>query len=102
MRPFWVPTSTPQPVPQNRHGALSQRMGDGFPSGRGAGAAKLIPATAAAAAAACALMKSRREKVMQIAPQIGGHRRYTDTPWLRTERPGVDAAAEWYLQQGRP
>src|SRR5690606_2457460 len=58
---FCTPTSTEQPVPQKRHGALSQRMtllalacsADSTVVGTA------MPAVAAAAATALALMKSR-------------------------------------------
>src|SRR6478752_2680227 len=65
-RPFWEPTSTEQPVPQKRHGALSQVMAVlsvlviRFAARVGA----LTPATAAAAATALAFIKSRRLSFM--------------------------------------
>ena len=74
-RPFCVPTSTAQPVPQKRQGALSQRM-ESLPLpatlgiALGAAFASGIPALAAAAATAEILIKSRRSKLMLIAPVV--------------------------------
>ena len=67
-RSFLTPTSTLQPVPQNLHGALSQRMSL-LPAVMAAWAAgTLTPAAVAAAVMAWVLMKSRRVSFMTASP----------------------------------
>ncbi len=65
-RPDWVPTRTEHPVPQKRHGALSQLIlvFSSLTIRLVATLGILIPATAAAEAAAFALIKARLDKFM--------------------------------------
>src|SRR5690606_5396495 len=74
-RPSCTPTSTEQPVPQKRHGALSQRTCKGAaPAWASAALGRLSPAVAAAAATAWVLMNSRRfnDMVELSVPDDGG------------------------------
>ena len=61
-----TPTITPQPVPQNRHGAFDHLISsEPMPPATGCAiAGTLIPAAAAAIAAAWAFSMSRRERAM--------------------------------------
>lgn len=63
-RPCCVPTNTPQPVPQKRHGALSHLMASCCPTTARATPGTLRPAAAAAAATALAFIKLRRLSFM--------------------------------------
>src|SRR5829696_3205830 len=67
-RPSLTPTMTPQPVPQNRHGAFDHFSWMSSPARMfWASAGRATFAAAAAALAACALMKVRRERSMALS-----------------------------------
>ncbi len=91
IRPSLVPTSTLQPVPQNLHGALSQRILS-LPAARaGLSAGMLIPAAVAAAVAAFAFINSRREMLIPGPPPGFQTDRHIDKLMLPKEyRPGFE------------
>ena len=68
MRPFLVPTSTLQPVPQKRQGALSQRMSSLVFAKASLTPGIVMPAAVAVAAIAFVLMKSLRVSFITRPP----------------------------------
>jgi hypothetical protein len=67
-RSFLTPTSTLQPVPQNRQGALSQRL-SASPRAAAGSEPVATPAAAAVAAMALLLMKSLRSSFIVSLPR---------------------------------
>src|SRR5690606_18912691 len=112
-RPSCTPTSTEQPGPQKRHGALSQRTCKGAaPAWASAALGRLSPAVAAAAGTAWVLMHSRRVNglVEPSVPDDGGSgrdpRRAARGGATQARGPHREAALRWpaggWPAAGRP